>query len=131
MSKDKKRSPQPVAVAPEVVLDSELVKAGDPPTTNANGVPLGSVVPVPFEAPDPRLMVVDRMALELARQRRQTALAEAKTALAQNENAELAYKYVVLQLYMKYGLTDADAISENGEIIKNGALQQQQPQKTQ
>jgi len=131
MSKDKKRSVQPVAVAPEVVLDSELVKADDPPTTNANGVPLGSVVPVPFEAPVPRLMDVDRMALELARQRRQTALAEAKTALAQNENAELAYKYVVLQLYMKYGLTDADAISENGEIIKNGALQQQQPQKTQ
>ena len=131
MSKDKKRSPQPVAVAPEVVLDSELVTSDDPPTTNANGVPLGSVVPVPMAAPVPRLMDVDRMALELARQRRQTALAEAKTALAQNENAELAYKYVVLQLYMKYGLSDADAISENGEIIKNGALQQQQPQKTQ
>ncbi len=124
MSKDKKRSPQPVAVAPEVVLDSELVTADDPQTTT-NGVPLGSVVPVPV-APTPRLMDVDRMALELARQRRQTALAEAKTALAQNENAELAYKYVVLQLYMKYGLSDADAISENGEIIKNGAIQQQQ-----
>lgn len=127
MSKDKKRSPQPVAVAPEVVLDSELVKADDPPTANVNGTPLGSVVPVPVPAPVPRLMDVDRLALELAKQRRQTALAEAKTALAQNENAELAYKYVVLQLYMKYGLSDADAISESGEIIKNGALQQQQP----
>jgi hypothetical protein len=75
-----------------------------------------------------RLQEVDRMALELAKSRRQTALAEAKTALANNENAELAYKYIVLQLYMKYGLTDRDAISEAGEIIKDGAVQQQQPQ---
>jgi hypothetical protein len=78
-------------------------------------------------APMPRLLDVDRLALELAKQRRQTALAEAKTALAQNENAELSYKYVVLQLYMKYGLTDADAISESGEIVKGGALPQNQP----
>lgn len=75
-----------------------------------------------------RLHEVDRMALELAKSKRQTALAEAKTALANNENAELAYKYVVLQLYMKYGLTDRDAISEAGEIIKDGAVQQQPPQ---
>lgn len=75
-------------------------------------------------SPGPRLLEVDRMALELAKQRRQTALAEAKTALAQNDNAELAYKYVVLQLYMKYGLTDRDAISETGEIIKDGAVPQ-------
>jgi hypothetical protein len=73
-------------------------------------------------------MDVDRMALELARCRRQTALAEAKTALAQSETAELSYKYVVLQLYMKYGLTDADAVSEAGDIIKGGALQRPQPQ---
>ena len=72
----------------------------------------------------PRLVEVDRMALELAKSRRQTALAEAKTALAQNDNAELSYKYVVLQLYMKYGLSDRDAINENGEIIKDGAVQQ-------
>lgn len=93
-----------------------------PPTANANGVPLGSVVPVPVAAPTPKLLDIDRMALELARQQRATALAEARTALAQNEKAELAYKYVVLQLYMKYGLTDADAISETGDIIKGGAL---------
>jgi hypothetical protein len=63
----------------------------------------------------------------LARQQRLTALADARTAIAQNEKAELSYKYVVLQLYMKYGLTDADAISETGDIIKNGALPQNQP----
>lgn len=113
MTKEKKKP-----VEAEIVLDPT-------PTSTANGVPLGSVVPVPV-APTPKLMDVDRMALELAKQRRQTALAEAKTALAQNENAELAYKYVVLQIYMKYGLTDADAISENGDIVKNGALMPQQ-----
>jgi hypothetical protein len=79
----------------------------------------------PVVIPNPRLQDVDRMALELAKSQRQTALAEAKTALAQNEKAELSYKYVVLQLYMKYGLTERDAISENGEIIKDGAVQPQ------
>jgi len=73
-----------------------------------------------------RLSDVDRMALELAKAKRQTALAEAKTALANNENAELSYKYVVLQLYMKYGLTERDAISEAGEILKDGAVTQQE-----
>lgn len=100
-----------------------------PPTVNASGTPLGSVVPVPLAAAPQKLLDIDRMALELARQQRATALAEARTALAQNEKAELAYKYVVLQLYMKYGLTDADAISETGDIVRGGALpQNQKPQ---
>jgi hypothetical protein len=127
MSKDKKKNP--AVSEPEVVLTPEPVTPltpPTPPTANANGVPLGSVVPVPVAAP--KLMDIDRMALELARQQRATALAEARTALAQNEKAELAYKYVVLQLYMKYGLTDADAISETGDIIKNGALAPQPKQ---
>jgi len=71
---------------------------------------------------NPRLHEVDRMALELAKANRKTALANAEKALAQNETAELGYKYVVLQLYMKYGLTEVDAISEAGEIIKGGAI---------
>lgn len=83
------------------------------------------VDPIVLSAAPTKLADVDRLALELARQRRQTALAEAKTALAQNEISELSYKYTVLQLYMKYGLTDADAISENGDIIKGGALPNQ------
>ncbi len=121
MSKDKKRNPQPVSVPADVVLDPGPAPE-EAPAVTANGVPVGSVVPMPVGAPAQKLNDVDRMALELARQRRQTALAEAKTALAQNENAELAYKYVVLQLYIKYGLTDADAISEAGDIIRGGAL---------
>lgn len=82
------------------------------------------VPPAPPPPPPEKLQLqeVDRMALELAKSRRQTALAEAKTALANNENSELAYKYVVLQLYMKYGLSEKDAITEAGEIIKGGAV---------
>lgn len=117
------------ATEPEVVLTPDAPATPPtpptPPTANANGVPLGSVVPVPV-ANKEKLLDIDRMALELARQQRATALAEARTALAQNEKAELAYKYVVLQLYMKYGLTDADAISEGGEIVRGGALLPQQ-----
>lgn len=74
--------------------------------------------------PNEKLSEVDRLVLELAKSQRQTSLAEAKTALAQNEKSELAYKYVVLQLYMKYGLTERDAITEGGEIIKDGAVKQ-------
>jgi hypothetical protein len=70
-----------------------------------------------------KLSDTDRLSLDLAKAKRQTVLAEAKTALANNENAELQYRYLVLQLYMKYGLTAADAISEAGDIIRGGALQ--------
>lgn len=131
MSKDKKRNPQPVAMPAEVVLTPEPVPteapSASPPAVTANGVPVGSVVPAPIATPKEKLLDIDRMALELARQQRATALAEARTALAQNEKAELAYKYVVLQLYMKYGLTDADAISETGDIVRGGALAPQPP----
>lgn len=83
-------------------------------------------IPAPVVA-KPKIDELDRMALELAKSRRQTALSDAKTALAQNETAEMAYKYVVLQIYMKYGLSEADALNENGEIIKDGALAQEAP----
>ena len=78
------------------------------------------------EVPTEQLQDVDKMSLELAKSRRLLALAQAEKALAQNETAELAYKYVILQLYMKYGLTEADAIDESGKIIRGGALQQKQ-----
>jgi oligoendopeptidase F len=70
-----------------------------------------------------RLSEVDRMTLELAKSRRHVALAQAEKALAQNETAELAYKYTVIQLYMKYGLTEADAIDDNGKFLRGGAVQ--------
>jgi hypothetical protein len=114
MPRDKKRNSQPIQS--EVDVTPVAVET----------------VPVPLAAPpqgvapvqNPKLMDIDKMALDLAKEQRKTALAEAKTALANNEKADLAFRYVVLQLYMKYGLTDADAISEQGEIVKGGAVRQ-------
>lgn len=65
-----------------------------------------------------KLSDLDRLALELAKAKKETATAEARAALANNEKADLAYKYVILQLYMKYGLTEVDGISEDGTLIK-------------
>lgn len=64
---------------------------------------------------------IDKVSLELAKSKKQIAIAEAKAALANNEKAELQYKYVVLQIYMKYGLTELDAINEDGTILRNHA----------
>lgn len=69
-----------------------------------------------------KISEVDRLSLELAKANRKTAVAYAERSLAQNETAEIAYKYTVLQLYMRYRLTEADAINENGEIIRGGAV---------
>lgn len=52
-----------------------------------------------------------------------TAKAENKSALAQAEVAELSYRNLVLQLFLKYGLTQEDIIDENGNIVKGGAVQ--------
>lgn len=81
-----------------------------------------AVEPTAVPTPSEKISEVDRMALELSKSQRAVALAEAKTALANNEKAELAYKYVVLQIYMKYGMTAQDALSEAGEIVRGGAM---------
>lgn len=69
-----------------------------------------------------KIAEVDRLALELAKSKREVALAEAKTALANNEKADLAYRYVVLQIYLKYGMNDKDALTEGGDIVRGGAV---------
>lgn len=97
----------------------------DETQVDAPAAQTSSSAAVVVPTPSTKLMEVDRLVLDLAKERRKTALAEAKTSLAQNDNAELAYKYVVLQIYMKYGLTEADAISEAGDIMKGGALPKQ------
>lgn len=108
MSKEKK-----VAVVEANVVEPEVVQV----------TPVAPPAPT-FVPPSEKLSEVDVLNLDLARTKRATALAEAKTALANNENAELNFKYLVLQLYMKYGLTAQDAISEAGEIIRGGAASQ-------
>jgi hypothetical protein len=82
-------------------------------------------MPVNIPAQRAKISEQDRMALEVAKANKKTAIAQAEKAIAQNETAELAYKYTVLQIYMKYGLTEADALTEGGDIIKNGALKQE------
>ena len=80
-----------------------------------------ATTPVP-PAPKLALAEVDKLTLDLAREQKKTALAEAKAALANNEKAELAFKNIVLRLYLKYHLTTSDAISEDGQIVKDGAI---------
>lgn len=68
-----------------------------------------------------KISEVDFLNLELAKSKKQLAVAGAKTAMAEGEAAELAYKNIVLQLFMKYKLTSSDSISEDG-TINRGAL---------
>jgi hypothetical protein len=77
------------------------------------------------EAPIEMLGASDIAALEIAKLNRKVALKEAEKALAQNEAAEVSFKYVVLQLYMKYKLDAAtDAINEDGRILRGHLLNQ-------
>lgn len=67
----------------------------------------------PVAAPE-KLGDMDRMALELARSKEQTAR-------AQYEASILATRHLVLQIYLKLGLTDQDVINEDGTIVRGGA----------
>ncbi len=69
-----------------------------------------------------KISELDQMNLTLAKMRHQVANSEAKAAIAINEQADLAYKYIVLQLYMRYGLSEADAIDASGNIVRGGAV---------
>jgi hypothetical protein len=64
-----------------------------------------------------KLSDLDKMALDLAGQKRATILAEAKLAVSKGETAELAFRYTILELYRKYNLSNNDAFNENGDII--------------
>lgn len=60
---------------------------------------------------------LDKSKLALSIMNRKLSLANAQRVLAEQENAELAYKYLVIQLYMKYGLTTEHVITDNGDIV--------------
>jgi len=78
------------------------------------------------EKPTEKIVEEDRLALELAKANRKVALAEAEKALAKNESAEISYRYVVLQIFMKYGLNpSADLLKEDGTVVRGGVLEQQ------
>jgi hypothetical protein len=62
----------------------------------------------------------DRAVLEMAKMNRKLAFSEAQKALAQNESAEMAHRYALLQLYMKHSLNpDKDLIDEQGNIHRD------------
>jgi hypothetical protein len=81
---------------------------------------------VPSPTPQDRISNDDLRVLELAKARLETAQAQAKEAAARLETAQIAYRYIVLQIYMQNGLSTSDALSETGEIIRGGAVQTQQ-----
>jgi len=58
----------------------------------------------------------DKVQLELVKANRKIALAEAKEYIAKSEKADLEYKNYILQIFMKYKLTDVDSIDEHGNI---------------
>jgi len=64
---------------------------------------------------------LDRAVLEISKKDVLLAVANAKTALAEQEKAEVARKLVVTQIFMKYGLTQNDQLNEDGTIIRGGA----------
>jgi hypothetical protein len=75
----------------------------------------------PTGAPPPvtKISSEDKAVLDSLRQKRDTAMLAAQLELSKSENAELSYKYVILQIYMKYHLSPNDTINENGEILYN------------
>ncbi len=66
-----------------------------------------------------RLPDEDRHLLELAVLNKKLALSQAEKALAENNAADQAYKYLVLQLYMKHGMNVTDGFDEHGNIHRN------------
>lgn len=101
-----KKTQQPVVAA---VPEPEVKTTSEEPAP-----PVAPVLPT-------KLNDFDKVNLDLAKANRRAALAQAKQAIAENEASELSYKYFVLQLYMKYGLNEMDAIGENGEILRGQA----------
>lgn len=61
----------------------------------------------------------DKAALDMAKLNRKLAVANAEKALAENQVAELTFKNLVLQLYMKYGLSEVDGIDEQGNLLRS------------
>ena len=60
----------------------------------------------------------DRFAMELLKLNRKVSVLEAEKAILSSQNADANYKYAVLQLYMRYGLSQDDTIDDSGKIIR-------------
>lgn len=76
--------------------------------------------PIQFQVIE-RLTDQDKSLLDIIKSKRELALANAKTALAQSEVAELTHNNIILQLAMKYNLVDGDQINDDGSIKRKSA----------
>jgi len=65
-----------------------------------------------------RLEDADKAALDLAKSKRETAIANAKLAVSQSETADLTYNNLVLRFAVKYRLSDGDLLGEDGTITR-------------
>jgi hypothetical protein len=73
------------------------------------------------EVSEEQISSEDKLVLDSIKVKRELALERAKTALAQNEAAELAQNNIMLQLAMKYNLKQDDQVNEKGYIIRKAA----------
>lgn len=104
---------------------SSNVATAVPEVVAQESVP-SQVQALPFAQPE-SLNEQDKNTLDKAKLQRQIASLEAEKSLARNESADASFKYLVLQLYVKYGLnTQNDAIGENGEIVRGALLNRQE-----
>lgn len=60
----------------------------------------------------------DKAALDTTRAKKDAALTAARLAVSEGENAELRYNNLVLNIALKYHLTDGDSFSPEGVITR-------------
>lgn len=65
-----------------------------------------------------KLSDADQSSLNMAKMRMELTISNAKLALAESKNSELAYNNLILQFAMRYGLNDGDKINDNGDIVR-------------
>lgn len=75
---------------------------------------------------DEKLEYADVVQLSLSRMQLQVTAANAKTAVAQSENAQLAYDNLILKLSLKYKLSDGDMIDPVDGTIKRKEEQKEE-----
>lgn len=78
------------------------------------------VITEPSQPVQHRITEEDLLKWELAKLNKQLAVSQAETALAKSDLADLHHRYTIMQIYMKYKLSDQDTIN-NGVIVYGGA----------
>lgn len=63
----------------------------------------------------------DMLSIERAQAKLELAALTARAASSESELAQMQYKNIIMQLFMKYGLSKSDTINRDGTITKNGS----------